>query len=234
VLNFISQRHIEFEPGSKYKYNHTGFVLLGIIIEHLSKQTLQEFFKKELFDPIKMNNTFLLSLEEAIKLEKGLLPNKYPVRYYSVPSNTTPKFNPVNLKSLYAPYGDTGAVSNVEDLIKWNEALHHGKILSSKSYHQMIHPYYKILDNTIGYAAHMGYGTFISKLHSGHIYYHHATSTLGVRCDAGYIPKNDISIAILSNVMLYVPDEMAKKVDFRKPENQVDISYFRDAILESL
>jgi CubicO group peptidase (beta-lactamase class C family) len=234
VLNFVSESPIEFEPGSKYKYNNTGFILLGIIIEHLSKQTLQAFFKNELFALIKMNNTFLLSLEEAIKLEKGLLPNKYPVRYYAVPSKTTPKFNTVSLKIIYAPYGDAGAVSNVEDLIKWNEALHHGKILSNKSYQQMIHPYYKVSDNQTGYAGNVGYGTFISKIHSGHIYYHHSTSHLGVRCDAGYIPKADISLAILSNVMIYVPDEISKKVDFRKPQNQIDISYFRDALLESL
>ncbi len=234
VIGFAASRPVAFEPGSQYKYNHTGYMLLGVIIEHLAEQNLGEFFKKEFFKPLKMNNTSLLSLEEAIKLQKGLLYNKYPLRYLAIPSSTTPKFTQVISTDLYAPYGDGGAVSNAEDLIKWNNALHHNKILSKKSYHQMIHPYFKISDRTTGYASHAGYGIFISKLHSGNLYYHHATSTLGTRCDTGYIPKEDMSIAILSNVMLHVPDEMIKKVDFRKPENQIDISYFRDAMLESL
>ena len=234
VIGFAAERATEFVPGTQCKYGNTSYVLLGVIIEHLTKQTLQEFFKKEFFDPIGMHNTHLLSLEEAIKLQKGLLSNQYPVRYYAKPSNTTPKFTKVPSKSIYAPYGDGGVVSNVEDLIKWNEALHNGKILSSKSYHQMIHPYFKSADHQTGYATHMGYGMLISKLHSGKIYYHHTGSAFGARCDAGYIPQDSISIAIISNVMLDISDEISKKVDFRKPENQIDISYFRDALLESL
>lgn len=234
VVNFAAGRPVEFEPGSEYKYCHTNFVLLGVIIENIAQQNLGEFLKKEFFYPIGMKKTFLLSIKEAIDLQKGRLSNKYPVRYYATPSKTTPKFTTVESQFLLVPNGDGGIVSNVEDLIKWNEALHHGKVLSHKSYQQMIHPYFKTRDPQTGYATYTGYGLFISKLHSGSIYYHHTGSAFGSRCDAGYIPKDNISVAIISNVTLHIPEGMSKKVDFRKPENQIDISYFRDALLESL
>jgi len=234
VINFAAERPIEFEPGSNYKYCNTGYVLLGAIIEQVTKRNLDEFLKKEFFKPLGMKNTFLLSLEEAIKIQKGLLVHKYPVRYYAIPSSKSPKFMPINNRELHAPHADGGIVSNVEDLVKWNDALHHGKILSNKSYQQMVHPYFKIVDKQTGYASYAGYGIYIAKIHSGKLFYHYPSSGFGARCDAGYIPKDDISLAIMSNVTLYVPDEMVGKVDFRKPENQIDISYFRDALVESL
>lgn len=221
-------------PGSKYSYNNTNYYLLGLIIEEVSGLELGLFFKKEFFDVIGMNGTYLLSFDDATDLQQAKNTEKYPVRYFAMPSEKSPKFTPAPPVDILAPGGDCGLVSTVGDLVKWNEALHTGRILSKTSYKKMIKPYFKVVDKRGGYNSQMGYGTYISILNNGQKFYHHTTEGHGIRCDAGYIPQHDMAIAIISNVLFKIPDGMASRVDFRKPENQIDISYLRNAMLESL
>lgn len=230
----LKETNPTFAVGTKHDYNNTNYYLLGLIIEEVSGKDLTLFFKTEFFDPLGMNYTNLLTFDEAIDLQQCESSEKFPVRYFATPSETLPKFAPAPKVVLLAPGGDCGIVSNSHDLVKWLEALHHGKILSKTSYNKMIKPYFKALGGKSGYNAQVGYGTYTSTLNNGKKYYHHTTHGHGVRCDVGYIPGDDISLAILSNVNFVVPDDMASKVDFRKPENQIDIDYLRDAMLESL
>lgn len=231
---FLKQGKPSFTPGSKHSYNNTNYYLLGLIIEDISGKDLASFFQSEFFDPLGMSYTSLLTFEEAIDLQQCVGTEKYPVRYFAHPSETSPKFSPAPKVSILAPGGDCGLVSNAHDLVTWNEALHHGKILSKTSYNKMLTPYFRSVDSKRGYNAQVGYGIYISTLNNGKKFYHHGTHGHGLRCDAGYIPKDDIALAIISNVLFIVPDDMASKVDFRKPENQIDITYLRNAMLESL
>ena len=84
------------------------------------------------------------------------------------------------------------------------------------------------------YKTHIGYGMYISTTLEGKTIYHHEGRALGARSDNGYLPKYGVSYAIISNMMLYVPKEMEGKIDLTKPENQLDILYFRNAILEAI
>lgn len=223
-----------FETGAKYSYNNTNYYLLGLIIEEISGKDLGIFMKSEFFDPIGMKSSYILSYEQAIDIQQCEASEIFPIRYFASPSETVPKFSPAPKVNLLAPGGDSGMVSTVHDLVKWNNALHSGKILSKTSYKKMIKPYFKVIDKRSGYNSQIGYGLYISKLNNGKIYYNHTTEGHGIRCDAGYIPEDAISLAIISNVNFIVPEGMASRVDFRKPENQIDIKYLRNAMLESL
>ena len=48
-----------FEPNSKFDYSNTGYVLLASIIEKCSGISYEQFLKKEIFNPLGMNNTFI-------------------------------------------------------------------------------------------------------------------------------------------------------------------------------
>lgn len=232
--DLIIKKKSTVSPGSKYDYNNTNYYLLGLIIEEVSGLELGLFFKQEFFDILGMHNTYLLSFAEATHLQKVQDSEKFPIRYFAMPSETSPKFFPAPPVYLLAPGGDCGLVSTASDLVKWNEALHTGRILSKTSYKKMTKPYFKVVDKRSGYNAQMGYGTYISVLNNGMTFYHHTTAGHGIRCDAGYIPEKDMAIAIISNVLFQIPEDMASRIDFRKPENQIDITYLRNAMLESL
>lgn len=233
ILHFAALKDLEFIPGSKFSYNNTGYMVLGMIIENVTRQKYADFMKKELFEPHNMKDTRIAGFAEAIDIQLGKS-DILPTRYYVLPTgNTNPKFSPVGSEIVVAPNADGGAISTVEDLIKWNEAIHGGKVISKKSYKKMTTKYF-VAKSSGGYDTHTGYGMYISTTPEGTTIYHHEGRALGARSDNGYLPKHGISYAIISNMMLYVPKEMEGKVDLTKPENQLDILPFRNAILESL
>src|ERR1044071_80579 len=49
--------NLEFEPGSKYSYNNSGYFLLGAIIEHVTGKPYEQVLKENIFDPLGMKNT---------------------------------------------------------------------------------------------------------------------------------------------------------------------------------
>lgn len=233
ILHFVADKKLEFTPGTKFVYNNTGYMILGMIVEQITGQRFADFMKHEIFKPNGMTNTRIASFNEAIEsqLDKKHI---FPTRYYIILNGEkTPKFVPVGTEIVVAPNADGGAVSTVADLIKWNKVLHEGKLLSKKSYKQMTKQYYKSVPSG-GYETHIGYGLYISKMHDGTLIYHHEGKALGIRSDNGFLPKKKISYAIISNAMLHLSKEMVNKFDLRNPENQVDIIYLRNIILESL
>jgi len=48
---------LEFEPGSKYKYNNSGYFLLGAIIEKVTGKTYEDILKENILDPLNLKNT---------------------------------------------------------------------------------------------------------------------------------------------------------------------------------
>lgn len=233
MIEFLANASLESEPGSKYAYSNSGYVILGKIIESTTKKSLHDFFREEFFDKLEMENSYFLSNEEALEEFKNEKLEKFPARYYLKAKDGDLKYLKAKAKVIALPYADAGIVSSVRDLSKWNKALHNGKILSKQSYAKLVKPYFKINDSRVEYQAHMGYGTFISTLNNGHKYFHHQSIALGISVDSGYIPAKDVSLVILSNIMmLKIPE--SEKIDFREARNQIDISYLRNMLLESL
>jgi len=57
----IQQTQLKFEPGSEYSYTNSNYFTLGKIIEVVTKQDFRSFVKEELFEKLKMQNTFFLT-----------------------------------------------------------------------------------------------------------------------------------------------------------------------------
>ncbi len=60
---------VGYEPGSKYMYSGAGYTILQLLIEEISGQSFQEYMTKEVFEPLKMeNSTFVLYEKPNINL----------------------------------------------------------------------------------------------------------------------------------------------------------------------
>lgn len=62
LLNFYLAEMADsalFEPGSGSHYSDTNYMLLGVIIEHLTSSTLSEQLKSGIFEPLQMNDSYL-------------------------------------------------------------------------------------------------------------------------------------------------------------------------------
>jgi len=52
------QKSLPFEPGSQYRYSSGDYFLLGLIVKRISGQSLAEFARKHVFEPLDMSRTF--------------------------------------------------------------------------------------------------------------------------------------------------------------------------------
>lgn len=133
---------LEFEPGTKFKYNNSAYFLLGVIVEESTKKTYAENLKERIFEPLKMKNS-------GIDSPKVLLENRAAGYEYSFNGYENAEFIDME-NSIFS----AGAIySTVEDLNLWQNALYGGKLLSKKNKNLMFTP-------TLG---NYGYGLFIGK-----------------------------------------------------------------------
>lgn len=106
-----------FIPGEGYYYTDTEYVLLALIIENVSGLSLDEFFQQNIFQPLRMNSSY-------INLKSKAIDNKLPVvKFYAS------QYELSSLKSLSADWGGGGLVSTTHDLIAFLKAYNADKIV---------------------------------------------------------------------------------------------------------
>jgi len=120
---------LEFEPGSKYSYNNSGYFLLGAIIERVTGKPYEQVLKEKIFDPIGMKNT-------GYDHHDTIIP-KRATGYSKTPEGYT---NAAYL-DMSIPYAAGSMYSTVEDLYLWDQALYTDKVLSAQSKALMYKPF---------------------------------------------------------------------------------------------
>jgi len=113
----MKQNYLELENGRMFRYSNSGYVLLALIIQKISKKPIDQFFSQEIFEPLKMQNT------TATKTAVERISNK--VDGYNLIGSK------VDYKS--SVIGPGGIYSTLNDLEKWNRALNSNKLISEKT-----------------------------------------------------------------------------------------------------
>lgn len=132
VADFVKQYtsgNLEFEPGTKYSYNNSGYFLLGAIIERITGKTYEQALKEMIFDKVGMKNT-------GYDHHDTILP-KRATGYAQTPSGYT---NAAYL-DMSIPYAAGSLYSTVEDLYLWDQALYTDKLLTPQSKELMYKPF---------------------------------------------------------------------------------------------
>ena len=176
---------LAFKPGTQFSYSGEGYKLLGEIVEKTSGITFAILLKK-LFIKCKMTGSTDPSSNNKNNLVNG----------YSRQADQTIKLEKETFESNILAAGLM--ISTVEDLISWNDKLHHGKLLSKESYKKMTtassirnHPIF----GEVGY----GYGIQINEK-NGILELGHGGYVPGFVSINFYYPKNNISLIILENI----------------------------------
>src|SRR6185503_6450647 len=120
---------LQFEPGSKFAYNNSGYFLLGAIIEKITGKPYEQVLKENIFDPVGMKNT-------GYDHYDTILP-KRAAGY----SKTTDGYANAPYLDMSIPYAAGSLYSTVEDLYLWDQALYLDKIISAKSKELMYKPF---------------------------------------------------------------------------------------------
>jgi D-alanyl-D-alanine carboxypeptidase len=113
-----------FPPGLGYYYTDTEYVLLGLIIEAKYQKELHQVFLDEFFEPLAMKNTAMFKRSEAIS------PGEMAELYVDETEIST-------YESLSIDWAGGGLVTTTEDLLKFQQALFSGEIVSEGSLEKM-------------------------------------------------------------------------------------------------
>lgn len=195
LIAFFKNQPMEFAPGTKWNYNNSGYFLLGYIIEKLSGKTYPEYVEENIFKPLGMTNSYYGSDSKIIKNraaaysknEKGFI-NAEPL-------------------SMTLPYAAGSLQSTVEDLYKWNQALHSYKLVKKESLDKAFTPY--VLSD--GKKTDYGYGWSIGKI-QGSPTIEHGGGIPGFLTMGIYLPKEDVFVAVFSNCDCNAPEDIAAKL----------------------
>lgn len=115
-----------FRPGEKRRYSNNGYVVLGKIIEALSGQSYYDYIEENIYKPTGMSNSDHYELDIPVpNLAIG-----YTKEGLKCSQNASRRSNTFLIGIKGSPAG--GGYSTVDDLLKFDKALHDNVLLSPK------------------------------------------------------------------------------------------------------
>lgn len=123
-LFFSVNPELDFQPGEKWEYSNTGYLVLATVVERISGQHLRDFLKEQVFDPVGMTNTsvYKYQIEPDPKMPNRVFGYEMALNQKDLVANDYNIVNDVR--------GDGGMYSTLDDLYKWNMALANATIIS--------------------------------------------------------------------------------------------------------
>ncbi|WP_340114203.1 serine hydrolase [Maribellus mangrovi] len=129
TIETFKSKKLKFNPGEKFKYSNSNYILLGLIIEQISNMPYADYIEENIFEPLKMENSGFEKPENVINnMAQG-----YCFRNNEI---VNAKFR--NMSNASA----SGALySTVEDLYIWDRALYTEKLITKKSLETIFTPF---------------------------------------------------------------------------------------------
>ena len=131
-LPLFATKPLLFEPGTRTSYSNAGFIVLGLVIEHVSGKSYYDYVQDQIFKPANMTDTGFWSYEDDVpnlalsytRLAPGQSPGGQQ-QSANTPRGVAPNFT----RSQSAG----SSFSCVEDLVRFSEALRNHKLLRPES-----------------------------------------------------------------------------------------------------
>ena len=170
------------KPGEKFEYNNSGYVLVGAVIEKVTGKPWHVNVDERIARPLGLTTIRYGEFEaKTPKMAKG-----YTEKDGKVADAMT--------IHMSVPHAAGALIGSVEDLAKWNAALHHGKVVRPDLYAKMIAP--TVLPG--GATENYGFGITNREVRSRKAL-GHGGGIFGFSTDSIYLPKEDLFVAVFTN-----------------------------------
>jgi len=148
------EKDVKFEPGSKWQYSNTGMMVLGKVIEVASGQDYFDYVRENIYKPAGMTNTDSYELD---KVNANLA-----VGYHKQFTDAGVEWSNNVFAHVMRGGPQGGGYSTVDDLLKFDQALRSGKLVSAEMLKTLTSPKPEL--NSPNY----GYGFQASAQSTGH------------------------------------------------------------------
>jgi CubicO group peptidase (beta-lactamase class C family) len=182
LIDLFKNKPMQFEPGDRWAYNNSGYILLGAIIEKVTGESYEQFVDGHIFKPLGMKGSYYGSIERVI-----------PRR---IPGYQLGKGGFVNAPylSMTQPFAAGSLLSTVDDLAVWSDAVFSGKLVKKEWIDKAFTPYKLKTGESTGY----GYGWFAADF-GGHRSIEHGGGINGFTTYEMTLPEDRIFLAVLTN-----------------------------------
>lgn len=127
------------EPGLKYKYSNTGYVLLALIVENVTGMKFDEFLRQNIFIPLEMNNSGFFIKQDLNESDNYAFDYIYSLKE-SKYIRSEKKQGKEYIYYLGGRLGPGRLSSNTSDLYKWDRALYTEKLVSYETLEEAFTP----------------------------------------------------------------------------------------------
>jgi CubicO group peptidase (beta-lactamase class C family) len=180
---------LEFAPSERMNYSNSGYVLLGYLIERITGESYESFVQKNIFTPLGMKDSGYDSNSAVIA--------RRAAGYEPGPNG------PVNAGFIHMsiPHAAGALYSTTEDLLRWEQGLFGGKILSAASLQKMTTPFKN--DYAFGLTVHTEKGRKVIE---------HGGGIEGFNTSLVYYPDDKLTVVVLGNLNGSAPDQIANQL----------------------
>ena len=182
-----------FAPGTKWQYDNSGYVVLGMLIEKITGRSWGTDLSERFLKPLNLNDTYNCVAAPLV-----------PRRAHGYETNGNGWKNTPYLE-MSQPYSAGAMCSTVADLAKWNRALNTGHVVSAASYALMTTP--------AGAAVKSRYGFGLSRdTIAGRLTIAHGGGINGFTTGNLWVPSAELSVTVLANSGSAHSDDLVKQL----------------------
>jgi CubicO group peptidase (beta-lactamase class C family) len=179
---------MQFQPGECWAYNNAGYIVLGLVVEHLAGMPFSEYVERHIFAACGMASSGYFSLDRLPGgTAQGYIPvegGEYRANIYSIP---------------IVGGADGGAYTTVHDLSKLWDALLKHRLLSQSTVAKMFTPHWRT--NPDHDESAYGYGLWIGQENGQPRKYSMQGEDPGVSFYSGFYPAQQIQFSLLGNTV---------------------------------
>lgn len=184
LLPLFLHKSMMYEKGTKFQYNNTGYVVLGLIIESVTKKEFDDYLKENIFDVCKMSGTGYYELDRLpAKCANNYIFDEIRQGYYT-------NIYSVDVKGT----GAGGAFTTVGDVECFWKGLLSYQLLSKEMTEEMLS-----IQASESEDENYGYGIWLKKEIGENLLPYFTGSDPGVSFISAYHRKEELSITIVSN-----------------------------------
>jgi len=182
IMNGWAKQPLDFEPGTRWQYSNTGYVLAGMIVEKVSGMPFFQFIQTRLLDPLHMTSAKNFDASSHAADVVGY------IRYGLGPLRPSPAAGRGWM------YGAGMLAMTASDLAKWDISMIQRRVLSRASYDMMFH------ETTLKNGASTDYGLGVhTSMTGGRFFVEHSGEVSGFTAENFLFPDDSAAVIVLTN-----------------------------------
>ena len=183
ILDLWARKPLDFDPGTKWQYSNTNYVIAGVIIEKAARMPMLQFLREKVFTPLDMKSVMNIDQDKLEETD----PTGY-MRYALGPLHPAPK----QRKGWLFAAGELAMPAS--DLAKWDISIMDQKLMKPSSYQQLGTEIQ--LKNGVG--TRYGLGVSVGMM-AGHRSLSHGGEVSGFTAQNIVFPDDRVAIVVLTN-----------------------------------